>query len=364
MRFDRVKQRTDFPERQLIVRTLRPFMKDAEKSDENFRAIYVDVGTTNTRGWLVSGDVTLAHARKSVGVRDTARDRAPAKLQSALKELISELQNKSNGLATSVPCCVVAAGMISSPLGLAEVPHVPAPVSVEGIAAASRAFHFPEITSLPILLVPGVRWGPSDAGLDSLDNVDVMRGEETLCFGLLRRGLLRPPGVVINLGSHWKAIQVDSEGRIECSITSLSGELIHAAQTQTILASSVSADLPGKLAPQWIEAGMTEQRRSGLPRALFSVRLLELANRGTPAERFSFLVGAFISSDFDGLVAKGMLSDNTSVVISGNVAIAEAWRHVLARLSIRVVVLSADETERALLAGLKCILVHSLERVK
>lgn len=338
-------------------------MNEVVTTGEDICAIYVDTGTTNTRGWLMCGDVILARARRSVGVRDTARDRGPAKLHGGLKELIGELQNRPGSSDMSVPDYVVAAGMISSPLGLAEVPYAPAPVGAEEIALGARWFDFPEITDLPILLVPGVSWGATEASLNSLDNVDVMRGEETLCFGLLERDLLTPPGVVLNLGSHWKAIQLDTEGRIKSSITSLSGELLHAAQTQTILASSVSADLPEKLTPEWIEAGMAEQRSSGLSRALFSVRLLELANQGTPADRFAFLTGAFISSDLDGLVAKGMLGNNISVVISGNVAIAEAWRHVLSQLSIRTVVLTADETETSLLEGLKHILVRSLERV-
>jgi 2-keto-3-deoxy-galactonokinase len=189
-----------------------------------------------------------------------------------------------------------------------------------------------------------------------------MRGEEVLCLGLLQLGRLKPPGVVLNLGSHWKAVRLNREGQIESSITSLSGELIHAAQTQTILASSLTADRPARLARQWIEAGMKEQRRSGLSRALFSVRLLELADQGTPSERFSFLVGAFISSDLGPLFAKGMLSNAEPVVITGSPAIAESWREVLAHRSVRSVVVTADETEQAFLAGLKSILVESLER--
>lgn len=340
-------------------------MNSPNSRGDSLCAIYVDMGTTNTRGWLVRGDAILVRLNKAVGVRDTARDGSSKRIQQGLKDLITEfLTTTNNDSDPRRPTCVVAAGMISSPLGLAEMPHLPAPVSAEDIATASRFFDFPEITGLPILLGPGVRCGPAGAGLNSLDNVDVIRGEETLCLGLLQERLLKPPGIVLNLGSHWKAIQLDTEGRIQSSTTSLSGELIHAAQTQTILASSVSADRPAKLTPRWIEAGMTEQRRSGLSRALFSVRLLELGNQGTPAERFSFLVGAFISSDLDALVARGRLSDNTSVVISGNVAIAEAWRYVLAQLSIRAVVLTVAETERAMLAGLKYILVKSLEHVK
>lgn len=331
-------------------------MINVKKSDEDICAIYVDTGTTNTRGWLMYGDAVLARGCKPVGVRDTARDRSPAKLHAGLKELIGELQSGTNSLETSVPCCVVAAGMISSPLGLAEVSHVQAPVSVAEIAAASRVFAFPEITELPIFLVPGVRSGAPGASRDSLDTVDVMRGEETLCFGLLQRGLLRQPGVVLTLGSHWKAIQIDTDGRIASSITSLSGELIHAVQTQTILASSVGNDWPDQMAPDWLEAGMNEQRRSGLSRALFCVRLLELKGEGTPADRLAYLVGAFIVSDLEALTPRGVLHGDIQVVISGHKAIAEAWAFALARISLTTLVLCARETEKAFLTGLRRIL--------
>src|SRR5205823_10458899 len=64
-----------------------------------------------------------------------------------------------------------------------------------------------------------------------------------------------------------KAVQIGQNGKIESSITTVSGELIHTAQQHTILASSVSSGQPGDLTMDWIDAGMREQRRSGLARA-------------------------------------------------------------------------------------------------
>ena len=331
-------------------------MVDIENVVEDICAIYIDTGTTNTRGWLMRGDVILARGCRPVGVRDTARDRSPAKLHAALKELISELQSGTDPLETSVPSCVAAAGMISSPLGLAEVSHVQAPVSAAEIAAAARVFSFPEITELPIILVSGIRSGAPDPSRDSLDTLDVMRGEETLCFGLLQRRLLRPPGVVLTLGSHWKAIQIDTDGRVVSSITSLSGELVHAAQMQTILASSVGNAWPNQLAPDWLEAGMKEQRGSGLSRALFCVRLLELNGEGAREDRLAYLLGAFIAADLDALVAREVLVPDTSVVISGHKVIAEAWASALSRISVTALLLTENETETAFLTGLRSIL--------
>jgi 2-dehydro-3-deoxygalactonokinase len=330
-------------------------------------AIYVDMGTTNTRGWLMRGSKVVARVSKPVGVRDTAREGSKQRIQGAVREIVEILSRpvKTGSRSASksgAPACIAATGMISSPLGLAEVPHVGAPAGMAEIAAASKWLRFPEISDLPVLLVPGVRSGPKQSAFaaDSIYTTDVMRGEETLCSGLTALSYVEPPAVVLNLGSHWKAIQLDAEGRIASSVTSLAGELIHAAQTQTILASSVPQERVTKISERWAEAGMNEERRSGLARALFSVRLLGLANQGTPEDRLSFLVGAFIASDMDSLIARGMLESDTQVVIVGGSGLAEAWRSALKANSVPATVLSSSETEDALLTGLRCILEKCL----
>jgi len=336
-------------------------MNDGQKTGEDLCAIYVDMGTTNTRVWLMRGDEVLARACKPVGVRDSVHDGSPARIRGVLKELISTVQGQTNDVSNSnLPFCVAAAGMISSSLGLADLPHLPTPAGPRELSVATRRFEFPDICPLPFLLVPGVRSGPANTDFQSLGKVDVMRGEETLCAGLHASGLVAVPGVVLTLGSHWKAIQLDAEGRIDSSITSLSGELIHAVQTKTILASSVGRDWPARPALDWMDAGMQEQRRSGLSRTLFCVRLMELGDEGTAKERFSYLLGAFIASDLDALVERGVLAGDTQVAVSGHEVIAEAWACALARMSISATVLTEEETEKVFLSGLRSILGRTI----
>src|SRR5262245_2282716 len=226
-------------------------------------AIYVDAGTTNMRVWLVLDREILAFASAMVGVRDTAKDGSPARLKAAFHDLIAQVTAQA-GSSGCTPAYVAAAGMITSPLGLAEVPHVSSPAGVKELAANIRQFNFPDVTELPVLLVPGVRTGPRETDLDSIEISDQMRGEATLCVGLLAMGLAPAPCTVINLGSHWKLIQIDDQGRIAGSLTSLTGEMIHTTQTQTILASAVPQIRPESLDQSWIDAGMREQRSSGL----------------------------------------------------------------------------------------------------
>ncbi|MCI0524604.1 MAG: 2-dehydro-3-deoxygalactonokinase, partial [Acidobacteria bacterium] len=196
--------------------------------------ICVDTGTTNTRVWLTQGDRIIARAQTGVGVRDTARDGSPARLRNALRELIAQVRAEAvNAGLNQSPSCVIAAGMITSPLGLAEVPHVRAPAGLNELAASTRRHSFPEITDLPILLIPGVRSGPLRCDPETVGSADVMRGEETLCLGLNALGLLDARSTLLNLGSHWKVIKLDQDARIASSLTSMTGELIHTAQTQT-----------------------------------------------------------------------------------------------------------------------------------
>jgi 2-dehydro-3-deoxygalactonokinase len=318
--------------------------------------ICVDAGTTNTRVWLTVGDQVVARSQAGVGVRDTARDGSSARLRNALRELINQVRDdaRNRGFAQS-PECVIAAGMITSPLGLAEIPHVEAPAGLNDLAAATRPHSFPEITGLPILLIPGVRCGPRPCDQDTAGTTDLMRGEETLVIGLGALGLLKPRSTLLNLGSHWKVIKLDQEARIESSVTSMTGELIHTAQTQTILASSVPPTRPTIIDRTWLEAGMRELRRSGLARALFCVRLLEQGSDSSAEQRLSFLIGAFLASDMDAMASRGLLDSEGAVVITGGGVIAEAWRDALAQHSTQAITLTDSEVENALLTGFRRI---------
>ena len=309
--------------------------------------ICVDTGTTNTRVWFTDGDKVIAQARASVGVRDTARDGSPARLHETLRDLIAAVRN-----GQPAPHAVLAAGMITSPLGLAEVPHVAAPASLQDLIAGTQHHTFPHITDIPVWLVPGVRSGPLECDAETIGSADVMRGEETLCVGLAARGLLPPASSLLNLGSHWKLIRLDEQSRIAASVTSLSGELIHTTQTQTILASAVPPGKPATLDEHWLQAGMREQRVAGLARALFCVRLLEQRTATTAEQRMSFLLGVYLAVDLDALIRQGLLAAGQSVVLTGSGAIAAAWGLALRAAAMPVTQLSEAEVEHGFLTGL------------
>ncbi|HEY2931261.1 MAG TPA: 2-dehydro-3-deoxygalactonokinase [Acidobacteriota bacterium] len=312
----------------------------------------MDTGTTNSRVWVIDGERVLARGRANVGVRNTAQEGSSRRLREELRDLIARALSDA-GPATAA--YLIAAGMITSPLGLAEIPHVPAPAGTDELASSTQRHNFSDVTSLPVLMIPGVRCGPSQCAPQDVGSCDMMRGEETLCVGLHALGYFQKGGALLSLGSHWKAIQVNMSGKVISSFTSLSGELIHSAQTQTILASSIPSGPPDSLASSWLQAGMEEQRRSGLSRALFCVRLLEQTSTSLPDERLSFMIGAFIAADLDMFLKREAIARGYPVVIAGIGPLPVAWRAALAARSIHATVVEESELENALLYGYRSV---------
>jgi len=316
--------------------------------------VCVDAGTTNTRVWLVAGDKILARREATIGARDTARDGHSRALRGTLRDLIGTVRARTP-LGTPAPLRVAAAGMITSPQGLCEVPHVAAPAGAAELAAGARESILPDVTEVPILFVPGIRTGSLDGGEAGIGSVDVMRGEETLAIGLVHLGRIPAGSLLLHVGSHWKVIRIDAAGRVAGSVTSLAGEMLQAVANQTILASGLPSTPLVAPDEDLLRQGMEEARRSGLARALFCVRLLELAGGSSPEGRLSFLVGAFIGAELAGLEAGGALVLGMSVTIAGDDKDGGAWQLALQRAGGAAHSLTPDEREAGFLAGLSAV---------
>ena len=239
---------------------------------------------------------------------------------------------------------VVAAGMLTSSLGLRGVEHVPAPAGVDELAARLERHSFPSVTDLPVVLIPGVRSGPLKAQRDAVGSTDVIRGEETAAIGLHLLGWLPAGGIVLSLGSHWKAIHVDRDGRIVSSVTSLGGELLDVVTSQTVLAGSLPRQWPTTFDDAWVDEGVHEAQRSGYARALFCVRLLEQRVTSTPEERLAYLIGVAIGSVMDTLLARRSFRAGTRVLVTGPPALAHAFAAQLQGTSVDAVPVSATRS--------------------
>ncbi len=225
------------------------------------RAIALDGGTTNTRARLVQDGQIVATARREVGVRDTVlSDRASAgTLFDAVRETIVEVSGAGDSSVDAD--LIVAAGMLTSEVGLVAVPHAMAPAGLSELADAVVVRTIPEIGAWPIHFVPGIRT-PAEAGPDGWMRADVMRGEECETLGALsqlsRLGLHdagRQERAFVWPGSHTKLVEVDRLGRITRSQTSLAGEFLQAIARHTLIAASLPSRWPESLDLDAAEAG-------------------------------------------------------------------------------------------------------------
>lgn len=260
--------------------------------------VVIDGGTTNTRLFLVEDGKISGKVKRSVGVRDTSLSGDNTKLK---RELLSAFEEIKANTTLAIEKAI-ALGMITSPLGLHNVPHVPAPI---GAGELAQAIFWQDQSSsfigVPLGFVPGVKTHFSKKPA----SWDLMRGEETLTFGLLEKFKPAGPVLVINLGSHTKFIGVDAKGVITGSLTTLAGELIAALKAQTVLASSLPFELPstGKPNFQRVLAGASLAEEAGLLRSAFVVRVLDQLIGLLPEECFDFLSGAVAASDLEALTS-------------------------------------------------------------
>src|SRR5437667_10139999 len=110
----------------------------------------VDTGTTNTTVWLMKDGRILRESKHPVGVRQTSIRGDCELLESTLRGTFRSLSRR----APSPPRFVLAAGMLTSQLGLLEVPHVLAPVGVGKLAENGRMNGFARASPRPVFLVP------------------------------------------------------------------------------------------------------------------------------------------------------------------------------------------------------------------
>ena len=278
----------------------------------------IDGGTSNTRVRAVSGGQVMAQASRPVGVRDTAITGSTAKLVEALRSALGQVRHEL-GPATETVRCVVASGMITSNMGLVEIPHVPAPAGVDELARAARTLTFDELDGLTVHFVPGVKTVPPEPTLQTVHRIDMMRGEEVETVGIMQAESLGGPLCLLLPGSHTKIVCVDEAGRITRSATTLAGELIQAISQHTILASSLPDAPPEALDPEWAGQGAEFATRHGFSRGLFVVRLLEHFVPSDPDQRAAFLTGLVLRLDIEAAERSGLLGEGT-IVVGGRTA--------------------------------------------
>ncbi len=288
----------------------------------------VDMGTTNTRisVWSKAED-PIVQKKFSMGVGLTAVKGENRELLSRLKNALEQVLDEQ-GLFWEQIGFLAASGMISSGLGIIEIPHIPAPVGTEELAENSVVYKVPAVCPCPVLFIPGVCCGMKNSHDSQVEFPDIMRGEETETVGILQKYHIGEAAVILLPGSHDKAIFIDERQKIVHSGTSITGELLKALITDTILAESVEHRFPdrGELNEEWLLKGCQTASQRGTGAACFMTRVLHTNGVIDSIQARNFLLGIVLENDLKMVVTHPLWKTGriNKVIITGDYAVGKA----------------------------------------
>ena len=267
--------------------------------------VTIDCGTTNTRTFVVDDQAAIiSKAIRKVGVKDTAINGSNALLKAGIRETFDEALASASLKPTDIDL-VVSSGMITSELGLIEIPHLWAPVNSDELAANIVKVDDPNVVPipLPIHFIRGVknRYSADAAPFRDVGHLDFMRGEEAQLVGLLADRTLDAPLTVVTLSSHTKFFSLGSDGRILGSLTTLSGQVYEAIVAQTFIGKSISGNPDDIGAPEFdedvIEQAYRRLHEAGFLRTLMMPRFLDVLLKTHWRQRQLFVEAAIASED-------------------------------------------------------------------
>ena len=283
--------------------------------------ITIDAGTTNTRCILWNeAQELVAIEKREVGVRNTAVDGNNERLKSAVRECLEGILGKAGASYDEVRL-VLASGMITSNVGLLEVPHLVAPAGMEDLAKAIHAETLTDVCPLPIHFVPGIKNNISTVTPENLEGMDIMRGEEVETCAVLDQLHDGNPMVLVLPGSHTKFVAVDAQRRITGCLTSIAGELLSCITTNTIIADAVAHSFVGEddYDREALLLGYDEAAKVGLARTCFSARIMNQFVTKNTATVANFVLGATLQGDIQAIKhSDAVRADSKStIVVSG-----------------------------------------------
>ena len=300
--------------------------------------ITIDGGTSNTRVSLVQNNTVCDSIKLSLGARAGITQKEI--LVQAVRQAIVDLLAKNNLIEADVTC-VLASGMITSEFGLCSLPHITVPAGIRELHDTMHRIQLPEITSIPFVFIRGVRQSGA-----TLNEIDIMRGEETELIGLIDHAAEN--SLFVLPGSHSKLILTDESGRITSFKTMLTGEMIYALSQNTILKDVVDLSVD-QINDDYLHQGYEYARKNGLNEALFKVRVLKIVGGHSKEQMYSFFLGAVLSDEICAIVQ----SDVTRVVIGGRKQIRLATAQLLRQFSDKTVCCLTDEqVERSVSNGM------------
>lgn len=321
--------------------------------------VTIDSGTTNTRVRIWQNNLVIAEACEAVGVRDTAVTGSVDTLTKAVKNALNKVLNQT-GMSLNESVTIIASGMITSNVGLCEIPHLKTPVSLADLAKGMVKKVLPEITPYPIWFIPGTKNNIENVDVSNCEEMDIMRGEETETIGAMSYFNINKPTLVILPGSHSKFVKINEKQQIVSCTTTMAGELLDVMTQKTILSNSLNHQFASEIDEEYLIKGAESCKKVGLARSCFLVRILDLFSRSTENQLANYLLGAVLYSDIMTIKSSKALNmtPDTTIVICGKKILREALTLLIRQDNFfKGDVIAKDEEKDRPLSGLGAIAI-------
>jgi len=265
----------------------------------------IDCGTTNSRVYVLNDKFKIIkRGTKKVGVRDTAISGSKDVLKLGLKNLLEDTILSASLKIKDIKFAITS-GMITSEIGLIEIPHLWAPVGISDLASHIKVVQDPKIFPLdiPLYFIRGIKnYFPENTTYKDIRKVDFMRGEETQATGLISLySELSYPVTVVILSSHTKYIYINEEKKICSSLTTLSGQAYEAIKKETFIGKSIKRDVFERDSNYFdkdiIDTAYNSVRDAGFLRTLLMPRFMEVLLKTKWYERELFFNAAIAADD-------------------------------------------------------------------
>lgn len=283
--------------------------------------VAINWGSSNFRAYLIDDAGGLRDAfAEPAGIASLDRDGMAAQVARLLQRW-PEAQP------------IYACGMVGSNVGWEEVGYAECPIGLDGLTAN---LHATRIAGRLMHIVPGLACRRESDGAP-----DIMRGEETELFGLLRAGRLPRDGLVALPGTHSKWVRI-ADGRVMEFMTAMSGEMFDRLTAAGMLASIVAAPaVAGPAFAAGVRAGASGA--PGLGTQLFGVRAKVIRKDLARDDAASYLRGVLIGAEIADAMALYPTAPGQVVTLVGAAPVCALYADALARLQTGSVVVDAAD---------------------
>ena len=271
---------------------------------QNF--VFLDCGSAAMRFYFIENDQVVQIHKEERGINSFA---SREELKGFLKEAFDRFLERMDRASSEVSF-LMASGMITSDMGLKNVPHLTAPAGASELAMGIDVLKGEESPfDQPLLLVRGIKNAGIMEEFAHLEESDLMRGEELQALGVLEQFAISDTAVsIIELGSTTKLIEVDESGRIAGSYTALSGQTYQAIIDGTFIGGSVKSDGTAKPEGYYDESivrdAVAAVERDGFLRSVMTVRFAGVLLKKAWYERQLYYSALFAGDDKNWLIRR------------------------------------------------------------